>query len=60
MLCRNNKSEITGEINTAITQEGAVITTGTPITCVIAINKNEIESCRKRSTCKFDTREGSA
>jgi hypothetical protein len=29
MLNRNNKGEITGEINTTFTQEGAVITTNT-------------------------------
>ena len=29
MLSRNNKREITGEINTTVTQEGAVITTNT-------------------------------
>ena len=29
MLSRNSKGEITGEINTAITQQGTVITTNT-------------------------------
>jgi hypothetical protein len=29
MLSRNNKGEITGEINTSITQQGSVITTNT-------------------------------
>jgi hypothetical protein len=47
MLSRNNKGEITGEMNTTITQEGTVIRTNTmynngrPVAQNISVRDNE-------------------
>ncbi len=40
MLSRNNKGEITGEMNTTITQEGTLITTNTTYNNGIPVAQN--------------------